>query len=113
MTCCCKLHVPQDKVLITKTTTVSEKGEDKMNSSNETIVQAEFLKKLREAKADEGYVPVPRELESRAKKLLGNKQIVSYSNDSKFKKKIVRLKNRIAEMKLREARNSELIKAQR
>jgi len=83
-----------------------------MNTSNETIIDGETLKRLREADAAEGYVPVPRELQSRAKKLLGKKSIVSYSSDSKFKKKIARLQNRLNEAKRREAMNSPVVKAQ-
>lgn len=83
-----------------------------MNSENETVVSKSMLDKMREAGADDGYREVPKELESRARKLLGKKAIVSYSNDSKFKKKIARLQNRLNESKRREAANSPIVKAQ-
>ncbi len=83
-----------------------------MNPINETIVSGEAMEKLRKADLSDGYVPVPRELESRARKLLGKKQIVSYSNDSKLKKKIARLQNRLNEAKRRDAANSPIVKAQ-
>lgn len=83
-----------------------------MNSQNETIVSGKLLKAMRENGADDGYKPVPKELESRARKLLGKKAIVSYSNDSKFKKKIARLQNRLNEAKRRDAKSSPIVVAQ-
>lgn len=83
-----------------------------MNTQNETIVSGETLKKLRDADAADGYKPVPKALESRARKLLGKKSIVSYSNDPKLKKKIARLQNRLNEANRREAAHSPIVKAQ-
>ncbi len=83
-----------------------------MNTQNETIVSGETLKKLREADAAEGYAPVPKDLESRARKLLGKRGVISYSNDSKFKNKIARLQNRLNESKRREAAKSPVVVAQ-
>ncbi len=83
-----------------------------MNTKNETIVSGDAMEKLRQADLSEGYVPVPKELQSRAKKLLGKKPIVSYSSDSKFKKKIARLQNRLNESKRREAASSPIVQAQ-
>lgn len=83
-----------------------------MNTQNETIVSGDAFKRLQQADVAEGYRPVPRELESRARKLLGKKHVATYSNDSKFKKKIAKLQNRLNEAKRREAANSPIVKAQ-
>lgn len=83
-----------------------------MNTNNETVVSPEMYKKLREAALADDYKPVPRELESRARKLLGKKQIVSYSNDSKFKKKLDRTQNRLREAQRKLAAQSPIVLAQ-
>jgi hypothetical protein len=80
-----------------------------MNTENETIVSGKMLDELRKAGVDQGYEPVPQELERRARKLLGRKNIVSYASDSKLKKQIVRLKNRLQEARLREGANSPVV----
>lgn len=83
-----------------------------MNTENETIVSGQMLKALKDADAAHGYEPVPAELESRARKLLGKKGVVSYSNDSKLKKKLVKLQNRLNEAKRREDSQSPVVLSQ-
>jgi len=64
-----------------------------MNSGNDTVVSPEMMKALREAKLDGGYEPVPAELESKARRLLGNNAIASMDGD--MKRKVRNLKKRM------------------
>ena len=57
-----------------------------MNIENETVVNMEMLKRLRESGLDDGYGPVPRSLLSDARKLLrGSGGIASMTPEMKRK----------------------------
>lgn len=59
-----------------------------MNTQNETIINPEMMKQLREVGMNQGYEPVPKELEEKAKRLLGHTMIADM--DSSFKRDVRR-----------------------
>lgn len=66
-----------------------------MNTENETIVNSEMMKRLKEANLAGGYVPVPKELEEKARRLLDGGDIASFTPEIKrrlrnFKKRMRR-----------------------
>lgn len=60
-----------------------------MNPLNETVVSPEMMKKLQDSGVLEGYEPVPKELEAKARKLLGGRAVADMDADMKR-----RLRNR-------------------
>jgi len=89
-----------------------------MNSNNETIVSGEMHDELKRAGLAADYVPVPKQLQERARRLLGSRGIVSM--DRKFRKKVRQLESQVRQLKgnlrhesaLRRGVESPIVKAQ-
>jgi PIN domain nuclease of toxin-antitoxin system len=67
-----------------------------MNPVNETIVSPAMLKALKDASLDAGYEPVPKELEAKARQLLGGKALASMDSDMKRKARNLRKRKKRA-----------------
>jgi hypothetical protein len=61
-----------------------------MNVNNETLATPAMMKQLREAGLDQGYEPVPRDLERSARRNLRGRALATM--DKKFKSDIKKLK---------------------
>ena len=67
-----------------------------MQLENETVVSPELMKQLRKEGLATGYQPVPDDLVSKAKQLLGNRHLASMDADMKR-----RLRNRNKKLRKR------------
>ena len=77
-----------------------------MNSANGTIVSGELMKKMREAGVDEGYKPVPKNLQAEASRVLNGRSIADMDKRFRYltRKRKVAAGNKRHETRMREAK---------